>query len=406
MNKILVTPLIFVVIFIDTGILSGLSTLFPAASSFFLIPNYVLVVFTICLRMERVVVSIARLPLIVGFVALAFISAYWSIDRSETLTEASRLVLHCLTAISIVCWLGSERAMHLLGQALALGCLLSIAAIAMPQVSLGDTGDFRGLYQQKNELGFAGGLAAIIGLHALLFTKRKMIDGITIVLGLLGIALSQSATSLVVFICCAIFMTLVWSSSRSGRYVRRGPLLFSLALILLSGILAEVFTDDILALLGRDASFTGRAELWEMGRILIAKHAQYGYGYQVLSNEDGYLSRFMIKTVGSYALQFHNSWINIQFQLGYMGLAFNFLCFCWFFYLTFREKEGNFYLPNAILLSAIGIAFCLQSVTESTFGGPRSLQTFIMVIMFLRVHFNSSVSNGGKFQSPSSKVVE
>ena len=391
MGRISINFFIFYTIFFSIGVLSGISIILPSSSFFLLIPSYLFIIITFLKNYKRISLLFARIWLIIFYIILVFCSAIWSIDPATTISEASRLVLCCLTALSITAWIGSERAMLRLGLATTLGCILSIAFIPFPSVSLGDAGDFRGLFQQKNELGFAGVIAVSVSLYSRLFRANTaastnfMVDLISIAAGLGGILLSNSATSLVAVTACSAFMFLLWLISFGGRMIRPWMLFLCLLLVLAVGLVGELMTDQILISLGRDASFTGRTQIWEMGRMLISQRPILGYGYQVLSNEDGDLSTFIITTIGPYALQFHNSWINIQFQLGFLGILFNFVCFFYLFIISFLDKINGFCRPNAVLICVIGILFALQSVTESTFGSPRSLQTFIMIIMFIHL---------------------
>lgn len=377
----------FWVMFISSGVLASIGPYMGRLSAILLLPSYLFTFGTLAyaavFQPRPLGVAFRRSILLVALVVLAFASRAWSIAPAQSTGDAFRLLLQCCTAITIVLWVGPQQSLKLLAVALAVGVMMSVIAIPFPQISVGVEGDFKGVYLQKNVLGFNAALCIVIYLNSFLFHRVTRFGVLSVFASIICIAISNSISSaVIVFACLSAILTLKQIHLINGT-INRKSLAAVLTLVLLAGVLSQVFQDDVLAVLGRDPTLTGRTELWEVGQRLIDQRPVLGYGYQVLSDPSGWLTEYMITTVGDYALQFHNSWINIWFQLGYSGLVLNFICFFGVFAVAAAQAgkaDGN---ESAALISAIGIAFALQSVSESTFGGPRTTQTLLLSLIYL-----------------------
>lgn len=371
------------VIFVSSGVLAGIEVVAPGVSSALLLPSYAYILWTLARRGGAVATAAWRAPLVLGFVAFCFLSSLWSIDASTTLAESARLSVHCLTAICVVVWLGFERALETLARMLAIGCALSLLAWFVPEISRGSYGDFRGVFQQKNILGFAAAIVTLYYVYRLAFFPPAIRALAAVLVGAGNVVLTSSASSLVIVaIGCAFLLACRLLSL--GRPLTATTLVALLAGLALAGLAASTLADQIFGLLGRDATLTGRTQLWEIGNTLAADKPYLGYGYQVLANESGPMAQYMVQRVGDYALQFHNSLLNIRFQLGLAGMALNLLSLLGVFLAALRELKAPGGRNMAAIIAALGLCLTLQSFTESTFGAPRSVQTFVLVLILLR----------------------
>ncbi|MCF8469077.1 MAG: O-antigen ligase family protein [Sneathiella sp.] len=376
----LVGALIAALLFIQSGALFAAIGLFGTGVTYLLFASYTFVTATVIIKSKQILLSITNSPLILAFIALAFFSALWSVDPGTTINESMRLALGCLTAAAMLQWRSRSKILQYLTIALGVACTLSILA---PSVGYNGRGDFRGLFQQKNILGFAATICAISSLHFVLRNSSwmKAFYLLTLAASIACVVMSKSASSQVATLAGLSYLAI----DRLAQSYLRTPGKRALILVPLVGIVifaASLSLPYILSMLGKDPTLTGRVQLWAVGRSLIEKRATLGYGYQVLADENSTFSSFLVKSFGDYALQFHNSWINIQFQLGYPGLIMNGI----FFAAVFRaaiagQKDED--LSLSPLLAALGIALVLQSLTESTFGSPRSIQTLLLSLILI-----------------------
>jgi exopolysaccharide production protein ExoQ len=377
----------FWVVFVSSGVLAAISPILGPISSILLLPSYAFILVTIAFtafkRPKDFIHFLNLYPLILLFV-LAFTSRIWSISPQSSTDESLRLLLHCATAFSVAAWLSPKGGLKMLGLALGVGTALSVAAYPFPSISIGVDGDFRGVYVQKNVLGFSAAMCVIIYFHEMIFERKSFSAVAFIFTSVTAMLLSNSVTALIISAAGTSLLIAIRYAQPSNGILSRSVLSVILLVVVGIGLMAHYAQDSLLQMLGRDTTLTGRTELWEVGEYFISNRPVLGYGYQALSDPSNWLTDYMLTNVGSYALQFHNSLINIQFQLGYPGIALNVLSFALIFVIALKHAGPGKDAPFAALVCAIGIALVLQSASESTFGGSRSLQTFIMALVFLR----------------------
>lgn len=370
------------VLFVSSGVIAGLDFFLPDSASYVLFPSYVFIATTFLIRFKYVLGLIIWAPLALLLIVLAFTSVAWSDEPNTTLIESGRLLVHFLTAVSVVAWVGVRRALDLTFKVLALGCALSLLSLLNSDLSFGLHGDFRGVYQQKNILGFSGAMASMYAAHQLIFYRQTVRWFIVLMIGLAVIIYSDSASSLVLLSVAGATLIIQSLISRHG-YVGPYKLLNLFMTLIALGYAANAMSEYVLDALGRDSTLTGRTALWQEGSRLISYRPILGYGYQSLSNENGALALYMMQRYGDYALQFHNSLINIRFQLGMPGLLLNILTIVSIFGICLKNARiGD---PRRIvpLVTVIGICITLQSFSESTYGSPRSLQMMLIFVILL-----------------------
>lgn len=368
------------VIFVSSGVLAGVDFLIPGISSLLLLPSYAFILFTLVFRWKKAALLAIYAPLVLLFIALCYASLLWSDDPYTSLIEATRLLVHFLTAVCVVTWIGVRRGLHVTFFVLTIGCLLSVLAATRPDLSYGEFGDFRGMYQQKNILGFAAAMAAVYGAHGLIFAQSLVASLVEVGAGFTVTLMTESASSLVIVAAASATM-LVLRSVSARSHVGPRKLVGLFLLLIVVGYTASLIADTIISTLGRDPTLTGRTELWAEAARLISFRPLLGYGYQILANENGPLALSLVQRVGDYALQFHNSLLNIRFQLGMPGIAMNVAVLMQVFAIALGEARRGDPQKLVPLVTVIGLCLVLQSVSESTFGSPRSLQMFLLFMV-------------------------
>ena len=122
--------------------------------------------------------------------------------------------------------------------------------------------------------------------------------------------------------------------------------------------------DAFLALLGKDATFTGRTRIWAAISRLIDERPWLGYGYgAVWTDASGWgpLAR-IVKQAGFTPQHAHNSWLEQWLGLGLVGL--------WAWILTWlttlaRTLVAVFRHPGALVAFPFLVVFTVMSLTES-----------------------------------------
>jgi O-antigen ligase len=225
-------------------------------------------------------------------------------------------------------------------------------------------GAWRGLWVEKNNLGGNMNVGfALCAAAAVLNPVRAKMWAAFAVLCVGLIVLSTSKTSLVVLLLTMgafAFIALVKRGRASGVAMTwiavAGLGLMALVLIFAS--------EAVFALLGKDATFTGRTEIWEGVTRVAEMRPLTGYGYGAIwNNDDPYapLAR-IVQTAGFKPEHAHNGWMELWLNLGVVGLvAFG----LWFAEVWARTIWSIFTSRGAWMTFPILLGYSLAMLTES-----------------------------------------
>ncbi len=219
--------------------------------------------------------------------------------------------------------------LKIVGWAWATICVLNLLIIfGVPQAGIHSElhhGAWRGYLIEKNHLGGEMARANLLFL-ALIFLdgrtekgKRKNIWWIGLGLSWLLILGSTSKTAL-------IATTLPYIGVLFYQIAIRTPVLGLIAFwvgISLTGIAFSILTffpEAVVALIGKDLTFTGRTDIWAIVIELINQNPLSGFGYGAFwVTENGPVS-YIVDRLQWEVPTAHNSWLEIGLDLGYPGL--------------------------------------------------------------------------------------
>lgn len=242
--------------------------------------------------------ALAAVPLrLAPFCALALASTAWSTDPKATLRDAGMLVVLWVALPMLVAGLGlagtARTMLRLVAAVLVASALL---ALLVPEVGrhTGDefiqfshAGRWRGLFGHKNGLGPWAALGSV-----LLFTHAGLLGAprpwlwLARAAALACLALAGSATAWAL-------AGLLWAGWVAAGRVRRlspGAVLALVAAAALPAgllaLLAEPSLDELLDLVGRGATLSGRTEVWALALDRILENPWFGAGYQRFGGAD------------------------------------------------------------------------------------------------------------------------
>jgi exopolysaccharide production protein ExoQ len=298
-------------------------------------------------RSSRALVLLRSInPFLVLMLGLAALSYTWSIAPTYTLPR----VLRFLTAVQVcLCFalLGwrPHRFQEYLRTFLTMVCIASLAmVILVPDIGiLAQTqselkGAWRGITIGKNALGPLSAICVIAWLHGLLTKQVSTLAAI----GGMGVALlclfgSRSQTSIMATVFGSMFMLLLMRTPgtlrRSMPYLVIGfamlILVYALAVLrLLPGL--EILLSPIQALTGKDLTFSGRAEIWDVltEHIRLNPWLGSGYGAYWIGPFPYSPSYEMLTRLYFYPTEGHNGYLDVINDLGRVGGVG---LFCYFF---------------------------------------------------------------------------
>ncbi len=312
--------------------------------------------------------TLLRQPFLVILVWIAGASTFWSIDPGETLRRTLGLLFTSLCGVVLAArfrWAALAEIFGVTFLILAVGSL--VAAVAAPSFGVMQElfpGAWRGLWSEKNSLGsnMTIGFVLLAGA-AVLNPQRARLWGPAAALCLFLVVMSASKTSLVSCLLGGCGLVLV-------ALVRRGPAwrLFAtwgaltVAVMLLMGLLFSA--DVFLALLGKDATLTGRTKIWGAILTLIPQHPWLGYGYAAVWSDDRPWAplAWIVKLAGFRPGHAHNSWLEQWLGIGLIGL----IAWAGYFLQTSTQAVIALYRSKGAYLAVpFLLVYTLTSLSES-----------------------------------------
>jgi O-antigen ligase len=291
------------------------------------LPAYAVGVALMALTPWRLLQGLVRQPFLIVLVVIAAVSVIWSVSPDQTSRRLFALTFTTLCGVVIAARYSWARLAEVLATAFTILAICSLfAALFVPSIGrMSDLfpGAWRGLWPEKNT--FGGNMAfgaAMCAAAALLNPKRAAGWWWAAALCFALVIMSTSKTSLVSLLLGCGALALVWA-------VRRGPA-FGIAAtwsaVVAIGLVAAVAffaSDYVFGLLGKDATLTGRTEIWSAVMRQINERPWQGFGYAAIWDETdrwGPLA-WITHDAGFRAHHAHNSWLEQWLAMGVPGLV-------------------------------------------------------------------------------------
>jgi len=313
----------------------------------------------------------ARSPLLLLLLAIVAVSWFWSDDPSSTVRRIVALGFTCLGGLALAARFRWPTLAEVVATAFAIlavaSFLMAVFKPAWGTMTQEFPGAWRGLWLEKNNLGgnMTVGFGFCVAAAVLAPQRRRLWIGFA-ALCLVLVGLSTSKTSLVVLMLMVGCLGFVW-------LVRRGPAvgvltawtaMVGLVLIVAVWLFAA---DAVFDFLGKDATLTGRTEIWDgINRVMVG-HELTGFGYGAIwDDEDPYAPlAWITHYAGFRASHAHNGWMEIWLNIGLIGVITFALWFAetWFrtIWTTFSGGDGAWVaLP---FVAAYSIAMLTESIT-------------------------------------------
>ncbi len=332
------------------------------------VPAYLIGLVLVAVQPMAVLGAVVRAPLLWVLIGCTFVSILWSVDPDTTQRRAVALLFTTLCAVAVAVRWRWPALLEVFAAAFAVVVVCSYGlAILVPsygRMSELFPGAWRGVFIEKNALGdhMTIGFMTFVAAAVLNPPRRWLWIGFAaLALGL--VLLSTSKTSLVTLVIGAACVGFVWLG-------RRGPAMGVVTVFAaVTGIgalmLGVVFASDaFFALLGKDATLTGRTKIWEAVLRMIERRPWTGFGYGAIwTDETGWGPLAWITKWATFrAHHAHNSWLETWLALGYPGLV---IWSAYFIELWLRTLWSVFRSPGAYFALPFLAVYSLTTLTES-----------------------------------------
>jgi O-antigen ligase len=369
---------------------------------------YAVTVFLLVARWKKVIYVLRKDKFIWVFMLIVVASVFWSNVPGMTLRRSITIVGPTLFGLYFATRYSLKQQLQLLGWMFGIAILLSfLFGVALPKYGVMGgihAGAWRGIYFNKNSLGKMMVPSAIVFLLLAFNTSKNrwlIWCGFSLSVSLLLLSTSKSSLVTLIQLIAAFvaFRTLRW------RYELMIPALVAIATVGASlSVLLTTNADTVLGSLGKDATLTGRTDLWPYVWEMIEKHPWLGYGYsgfwQGLNGESAYIWR----ATGWKPPNAHNGLLDLWLDLGLLGVA----VFLFGFWTSLLKALAWARLSKTSdgLWPLIYMTFMvLANVTESTLLERNSLHWILYVAVALSILITPEQSTNVIISSESQTVA-
>jgi exopolysaccharide production protein ExoQ len=346
--------------------------------------NYAIAIGLLVLRWKQVIYVIKRDRFNQILLSVVVLSYFWSALPSVTIVRSIALVGTSLFGLYFATRYSLKEQLQLLAWTFWIAIIFSlIFVIALPKYGVMSglhAGKWRGMFTHKNALGKSMVLSSLIFLLAALGSQKNKLlwwCGLGCSIFLLLMAKSSSATMTL------LIVGLVFLIVRAVRmpYLLMVPTIISLSIV---GLFFNLWlTDNATALLGsigKDATLTGRSELWPAVLDKIWERPWFGYGFSGFWGGGASESAYIWRVTGWDPPNSHNGMLDVWLDLGLFGLLIYLIGFftslvgglAW----VRRNKSSDAFWPVMYLLY-----FWFSNQTESAFLRQNDIYWLLYIVV-------------------------
>jgi exopolysaccharide production protein ExoQ len=276
-------------------------------------------------HLHRILSSTLRSPALLALLLLACASVMWAENPLLVVRRTIGLVGTSLFGIVLGTLLDVDELSKLLRTVLAITAVMSLVCVFLtPQYGIANPavygGAWNGVFGQKNQLGAAMALGALIEWYQPVVTTRARLSRI-LWLWLYGTLLVCSRSSTALGSLLGTVAIIYGFRRLQPRY--RVPFLFSVAAILATAMVlltALAMGDFPVYPLGISSTLTGRTQLWALMTQMMQQHLLLGYGYGGFwggGSKEFFLVTARLAWKPMYS---HNGYLEIIVSLGLAGM--------------------------------------------------------------------------------------
>ncbi len=330
-------------------------------------------------------------------VGLTFVSSCWSADPAFTIARALRLLEFSVIGFYLYHKYDIRGFTRFVTRALAVPVFASFAVLALrPNLAFSSLQGYhnalRGASIDKNSLGELMSFAVLAAGYSLFIrANNRLFAGVVLLGSLVLLVFSRSTTSDLVVLAMAALALYAWILRRraSAGWGIMGAIL---VLIGFAGAIgAMIYFDEVLKIVGKSATLTGRTDVWRVVLEAIRHRPILGYGYGFW--EEPSLARNNIWLELNWAPPHaHSGWLDVMLQLGIVGLSITIVM--WLVSLSRAIRLALFTNENgAIFVALIIVNLLIRSWTETVMFDPGIMFWLWFVIAYLHLARMSEAHN-------------
>lgn len=341
-------------------ILFALTALFMIATLLLLLPVY-----------RTATAALLTVPWFTAIYVESMASVAWSTQASNTFRYGITLWVYMLCGLIASLYLSTDEIVSLIANTVFVLALLSIPAQRIyPQETI--VPGWTGIYGEKNHLG----IGMTIGLIALAVprTRWTAVRLFKAMLMCMLLALSQSGTAVV----CTLVAALVFLLLRTEGRLRRLILVTAGGITLFAIAAVPDLPEKILAIGGKNVTFTGRDVIWRFSLHQWQRKPLLGWGYTAFWNTEEALIYQNLNWNPGHS---HNGFLEVGLALGIVGEVIIVMILITATRLAFQIRRRVSEQAGTWLLCSLAVLF-FHDMTEVDFLLPAPLWFIFTVVLF------------------------
>lgn len=333
--------------------------------------------------------AVLPLPLLAFVILLPVASTLWSVDPPTTLWRSLALVATSAFGYFLGHYFDLRRLIHLLAISSSITVVISAVLIfAVPSIGIDDTEPWRGAwlgaFTHKNSLGAAVATSILVLFYAAATSRGLLRLGYLAMLGLSFVLLigSLSSTSLVMSVVGTLLAVafLGWQKARglSIAVAAAACIFVPLFAIVLAQIdVVDLFLDAV----GKDATVSGRTDIWYLAWPYINDRFWLGYGYDSFWQPGfPWFSQFEVRLYYR-PYHSHNGILEFWIACGLIGVVAVLLVFCAVTVKAALLAVRDATRPEAAFPLIFMVCLALRNITETALVGANSVHWVTLVAL-------------------------
>jgi O-antigen ligase len=372
------------------------SRIYQIVSGSFYLVTFVLIM----TRLEQTFFLVSRNKLLFLFLLFIIASAAWSANPGISLRRSIALTGTTLFGTYLALRLRPDELLRYVYYAFAITLTASLLVILLiPSMGVHQnihSGAWAGVLSHKNDFGRLMVLGVLVCMtYYFMDRERNRTVGILLLLFFLCVVMSQSRTSWVALTILLLSIPLLLISRRPGLPLAVQVLILAGVGLGGVGFVLVEYSEELLEIIGRDATLTGRTHIWELAWEAAAQKPWLGYGYKTFWGYGG-LARYI--AVGHA----HNNFLDVLVELGGVGFGI-FLTLLFIYIKTALQRMKS--QPDFLGLFYALFFFYLMVFSLATRVMPLHGTITWALFVAITIHFSLWSSERSKSQTPMGQKV-
>ncbi len=296
-------------------------------------PLYLALIGAILLRWRQMAGALLPAFPLVLLLSWTVLSLLWSINPDISTRRIIATAFTVLFGVYLAMRGNWIETLRLLGAAVGFVAIVHVVTVVLfPGTGVDQgihAGAWKGITPEKNALGGEMARAGLLLLALVHVDSANRFKWLALFVLAYSLVIGSTSTTALVALTLPAGAFLLFLAGRSSRVAGLAALYF--ALLAGGGALAAItlFPAEIVALLGKDPTLTGRTDIWEAVGAAIMQRPWTGYGLGTFWI-DPYGPSYAVRTAAEWLVpSAHNAWLEMGLDLGLPGIAMLALAVGW-----------------------------------------------------------------------------